>query len=445
MVLIYANGRRMTAKFLRALQLTNERTLSILKQRSIAWQPSTDNFIFKPSRPKEIQIWTKQLILSEIAKLYDPLGWLAPCGAKAKMLMQDIWRLADVFDWDTPIPLHIANRWQEIYVQLCLPIPIQIPRWIGLVSNAVGVEIHGFCDASHHAYAAVIYVKTMYDNNQCAVNLLASKTKLAPIKTVSIPRLELCGAVLLIKLMKRCENALAVKNVKCCAWSDSMVALAWISACPSRWTTYVANRVSTIQKDTPGVHWNHVSTRQNPADVVSRGALIHEIASDKLWWHGPVFLKDESLLPKLPDNIALDDIPKTKRVIQMYHVAESLENYVLGYFSHYRRLLRFTVYAMRWRNFVKDRKSTIKAHEIINAERQWIKIVQTDMFDRDISGIRGGNGPHTPMMRQLNPFLDENGILPMNGRVGNADMSQQKTAIRDLLRLWAVITQVILK
>lgn len=399
------------------------------KTLGVAWQPSTDKFIFKPSKPKEIQNWTKRSILSEIAKLFDPLGWLAPCVAKAKMLMQDIWRLADAFDWDTPIPAHIASKWQEIYLQLCLPIPIEIPRWIGLVNDAKCVEIHGFCDASRHAYAAVVYVKTTYNNNQCTVNMLASKTKLSPIKTVSIPRLELCGAVLLIKLMKRCEQALATNGAQCYAWSDSMVTLAWISACPSRWTTYVANRVSTIQKDMPSVHWNHVPTKQNPADIASRGALIHELTTNGLWWHGPTFLEDVSVRPTVPTGIPMGEIPEQRKAVPVYHVSEPVENHVLEYFSHYRRLLRYTVYAMRWRNFVKDRGAIIKAREIMNAERQWIKIIQSEMFSHDIANIRIGKGPHTPALGQLNPFVDEHGVLRMNGRVGNADMSQQKTAI----------------
>lgn len=399
------------------------------KTLGIAWQPSTDNFQFKSSVPKEVKEWTKRSILSEIAKLYDPLGWLSPCVAKAKMLMQDIWKLSKSFGWDTPVPFHIVTKWQQIYLELCLPIPIQVPRWIGLSADVTCIEIHGFSDASTHAYAAVVYIVIKYNNDQYVSNLLASKTKLAPIKTLSIPRLELCGAVLLSKLLPRCIKALDVHDVRVHAWCDSTVTLAWIAACPSRWTTFVANRVSQVQKALPLNCWNHVPTKSNPADIASRGALVQELASANIWWHGPEFLTNPSLIPIHETGISDDEIPERRINMPMFHVIEALENRPLTYFSTYKRLLKFTVYAMRWRNRTKDRSSPIRAHELTAAVRKWVLIVQGETFAQDIHNIRHDREAMSSVMRQLCPFIDEHSILRMRGRVGNEDLREQKTAI----------------
>lgn len=220
-----------------------------VKTLGILWQPGCDEFQFKSTEPKQIETWTKRLVLSEIAKLFDPLGWLAPCVAQAKMVMQEIWKLSTPNDWDTPLPKHITVKWLQIYEQLCSPISIKIPRWIGMTDDEMHIEIYGFCDASIRAYAAAVYIKIQCNNKPCVINLVSAKTKLAPIKTISIPRLELCGAVLLTKLLSRCVKALALNSCKIYAWTDSMIVLAWLAACPSRWSTFVANRVSMIQGD----------------------------------------------------------------------------------------------------------------------------------------------------------------------------------------------------
>lgn len=261
--------------------------------------------------------------------------------------MQDIWRLPNQFDWDTPVPPYISQKWQKIYEQLCLPIPIQVPRWIGLTNESNHVEIHGFCDASTGAYAGTIYLKIKYSDNNIVCNLIAAKTKLAPIKSVTIPRLKLCGATLLTKLINRCATTLALNDCSIHAWTDPMIILAWLAACPTRWTTFVANRVSTIQKSLPIKHWNHVPTKQNPADIASRGVLMEEHVNNELWWHGPKFLLEANSLPEQPTAPSECDMPEQKKITQTVHLVTQAENYVLERFSDYNRLLRFSVYAMR--------------------------------------------------------------------------------------------------
>lgn len=153
----------------------------------------------------------------------------------------------------------------------------------------------GFSDASEKAFAACAYLCSV-SSSGTAVSFLSSKTKVAPVKTVSLPKLELCGAVLLVSLMKSVETALKLPDVVCHAWTDSTIVLAWINSHSSRWKTFVANRISTIQSSKLQIKWQHVSSNLNPADSASRGLSAEDLADFQLWWNRPEFLKDTKFI-----------------------------------------------------------------------------------------------------------------------------------------------------
>lgn len=217
------------------------------KTLGISWQPSTDLFVFKSGNKSNVSEWTKRKILSEISKLFDPLGWLAPCIILSKLLMQELWKLE--IGWDEPIPHQLNIKWLNLYEQLCSPISIQIPRWIGLSNNVQTIEIHGFSDASMLAYGAAVYLKIKQKDNTVLCHLLSAKTKVAPIgrNQITLARLELCGALLLARLLDKTTQALKLEKYTQFAWSDSMITLSWIASHPSKWNVFVSNRVSEIQ------------------------------------------------------------------------------------------------------------------------------------------------------------------------------------------------------
>lgn len=125
-----------------------------------------------------------------------------------------------------------------------------------------------------------------------SVNLITSKTKVSPVQKITVPRLELCGAVLLVKLLTKVKSALRIDGISCHAWSDSMVVLAWLRKLPCHWKTFVANRVSQIQNVLGPSNWKYVPSAENPADVSSRGIMPSQLVSHPLWWHGPNWLRD---------------------------------------------------------------------------------------------------------------------------------------------------------
>ena len=169
----------------------------------------------------------------------------------------------------------------------------------------VAVDLHGFSDASERAYAGVVYLRMMDSDGRIHISLVTSKTKVAPIKRLTIPRLELCGAHLLARLLYHVQNTFGLPLNCVYAWTDSTIVLSWLVGNPRRFKTYVGNRIYHILELTSPDRWNHVDGADNPADCASRGLLPSELLGHELWWDGPKLLKlPSSEWPKqssLPD------------------------------------------------------------------------------------------------------------------------------------------------
>ncbi|XP_035218433.1 uncharacterized protein LOC118191709 [Stegodyphus dumicola] len=256
------------------------------KVLGLFWNSSTDTFIFKPALALTSPL-TKRHILSQSARIFDPLGLISPCTVVMKIFYQKLWLTKG--DWDSPIPQSLAEDLFKFQKSFNAVEHFTVPRGVTLISSDT-FELHGFCDASTLAYAAAIYCKQIH-GNEIKVSLLVSKTKVAPIKQVSVPKLELCSAHLLSKLYRAVMNTLKKYKFDVYAWTDSKVVLSWLfSAHPRKWKTFVANRTSQIIEVLPTKYWRHVPSKENPADIRSRGIDPKCLPNCNLWWNGPSWL-----------------------------------------------------------------------------------------------------------------------------------------------------------
>lgn len=274
------------------------RTDDGIKILGLSWHPETDTFRFNVeySTPSKI---TKRSVLSAVARLFDPLGWLAPIIVASKIFFQKLWSLNG--EWDDALPEDLCTEWKSFMQQLPLINIEIIPRWTGFCSKRDNLEIHGFADASTKAYVAVVYLRITKASGQCRVALITGKSKIAPVKPLTVPRLELCAAVLLARLIEYVRNELKLETVSVNCWSDSTVVLEWLRQTPSRWKIFVANRVAKIQELKGKVTWRYVPTEDNPADCASRGIKPAELQSHTLWWSVPPWLiKSPSSWPTTP-------------------------------------------------------------------------------------------------------------------------------------------------
>ena len=282
------------------------------KTLGIEWNISTDEFHLAITALSSDTIVTKRRMVSDVAKVFDIMGWFSPAIIKMKILLQRLWEIK--LDWDDPIPEHIHQVWSQWRSELPLLTTVHIPRCYSLLKEAISsTQLHGFSDASEEAYAGVVYIRIEYSNKSVHTSLIISKTKVSLIKRLSIPRLELCGAQILARLLCRTMKILNVPLQSIFAWTDSTVVLGWLTGNPRRFKTFVGNRLSSIIDKLPPQSWRHVPGLENPADCASRGLFPSQLKEHELWWDGPHWLKSDSTVWPDQSSLPLRIVPEEER------------------------------------------------------------------------------------------------------------------------------------
>ncbi|XP_011688629.1 PREDICTED: uncharacterized protein LOC105450474 [Wasmannia auropunctata] len=337
----------------------------------VSWDLQTDALVLKVTPlggHADTRTWTKRMALSNVARLFNPLGWAAPVLVYAKSFRASLGQLNEV----------------------------RLPRWVHFGAENARVELHGFSDASERAYAAVVYLRTVDNQERVATHLLA-RTKVAPVKTQSVPRLELCGAVLLAKLLDRIVKGLNMESCPVYVWTDAQVVLAWLRSHASRWKPFVAHRVAEIQGLLPGDHWNYVQTSSNPADLATRGIDSSELLGRTLWWHGPAWLGQAETSWSMREISPSASIPEEERR------AVAHTNQV---FLHNARKLE------------PAQSGFLTSSEQHRNRLTWIKQAQQKVFPDELMALRTGRSisVRSPL-RGLYPMLDEEDLLRVGGRL----------------------------
>ncbi|XP_058817389.1 uncharacterized protein LOC131680696 [Topomyia yanbarensis] len=260
-----------------------------IKTLGLQWHPVPDHFGFNVPVFGSTEPITKRLILSEMSRLFDPLGLVGAVIVSAKIFLQSLW--SQQFNWNDQLPVELQNWWINFRIEIRELSSLYIQRRV-LVDHHKVISLHCFADASDRAYGSCIYVKTTNADGTSKSNLLISKSRVSPLTKLSTPRLELCAAVLAAQLA---EFVLESTKLNCPViyWTDSTIVLHWFASSSSTWKVFVSNRIAEIHRLTRGSCWRHVPTNLNPADRISRGVLPSKLVDDEIWWHGPRFICTE--------------------------------------------------------------------------------------------------------------------------------------------------------
>ena len=228
-------------------------------------------------------------MLSSVSSMYDPLGLISPVIIQGKMLLQQSTRLN--VPWDESVPSDLAFRWSMWLISLDHISSLRFPRCVIPDEFVDGsIELHHFCDASEVGYGACTYVRAINRRGQIHVSLLISKNRLAPVKPVTVPRLELLAAIVASNLDCVVRRELDIELMKSTFWTDSMITLAYIQSDSRKFKTFVANRVSLIRENSTPDQWCHIVGYDNPADILSRGCNVSKLPT--VWFEGPRFLSE---------------------------------------------------------------------------------------------------------------------------------------------------------
>lgn len=391
----------------------------------LRWDQTNDTFHFPYGSEANHGTITKRVILSEISKLFDPLGLLGPIIVVAKLILQDLWKSGA--HWDESVPQATYTRWSTLKSQLLELNRLTVPRQIKFGSSQRDVQIHGFCDASQNAYGACVYIRSRLKPDEYRSELLCSKSRIAPLKAVSLPRLELCAALLLARLVEKIQSAINTTDVQIYLWSDSTITLNWISSPSRKWSVFVANRVGEIQRLTKAQQWHHISTTLNPADLLSRGLNPRELINNDSWWHGPRFLcYSEDRWPSCEFPCLGDNAPELRRVCVAVAVLEiNVIEEILSRHSDLNKICRIVAYCLRiFKKRPRPPTLFISHEESDAALNQICKMIQQQHFSSEYKAlVRHDVISSTSKILSLTPFLDEIGLLRVGGRLRNSDLT----------------------
>ena len=394
--------------------------LPVERALGVTWNPTTDVLCFEITLKE--QPMTRRGILSTVASLYDPLGFVAPVVLIGKRILQEMCRSG--MGWDDPIHQDLKPRWEQWLDQLWQLEQLQIPRCYHPAGfgKAVEVELHHFSDASTSGYGQCSYLRLVNQEGDVHCCLVFAKSRVAPTKVVTIPRLELTAAVVSAKVSSMLREELEYEDMQEFFWTDSKVVLGYINNEARRFHTFVANRVELIRERTTPDQWKYVSTDENPADHASRGLSPAELPATR-WFSGPEFLwerklKFEDVSPELCTEdpevravvLAGTAVPNPRSLLERLSKFSSWTRMVIGLTWLRRRIKRKT----HQESCIQERKDT---------ETFILKTVQREAFPEELKSVaKDKTVPTSSTIHDLNPFLDAVGILRVGGRIGKSKL-----------------------
>ncbi|XP_077080710.1 uncharacterized protein LOC143733040 [Siphateles boraxobius] len=414
----------------------------IQRSLGLGWDLSTDLFKFQVTVNEKP--FTKRGVLSVINSVFDPLGFAVPVIVEGRAILRDI--STDICEWDTELPKGKLQQWQQWKDSLKYLRQLEIPRMYTSIplSAALTKEIHVFCDASTKAVGAVAYLKLTDRDGHSEVGFLLGKVRLSPKPDITIPRLELCAAVLAVEAAELVQEELDVTVEQMSFYTDSKVVLGYIFNKKRRFHVYVHNRVERIRRFTQTHQWHYVPTHLNPADHATR-SLPAEQLSNSTWISGPVFLSNSGksqvqaelfdLVDPETDNELRPEVTTCATTISK----DGLSSVRFERFSSWNVLLRAISKLQHIaQSFKLNPKSSCHGWHSCNehssekqlnqAKKMIIHTVQKEVYSEEMRQVEKGVPlKNSSPLSKLSPFVDSNGILRVGGRLKRAQLTSDET------------------
>jgi ribonuclease HI len=405
------------------------------------WNIENDTLSLKPTKVSNVpERPTKRSTLKEIAEVFDSLGLLAPLLIRGKFILQDLWRKH--LDWDDEIDDKDLECWNSIKADIRLVTAFAIPRNILLNTDSRSQEVKYkllcFCDASARAYATAVYLH-QYCNGYSKCDLIFSKARLAPVKTMTIPRLELLAVLIGIRCLKLVKGEVKLPFSGVLLWTDSQCVLKCITTSKDL-SVFVKNRIVEIKSE-EGIQFKYVPSKQNPADLATRGRSVESLRNDNLWWHGPEWLTEtdsewnrKQSTPdktteemKFKSELKKTKTPETKDIQSLVGMDNCCKNMKfvppfgihISRFSSFTKLMRVTAWVNRFVSKLNKTSSymgVLTSVELHEAEMLWILFVErkATLESRQTKNLQ----------RQLGTFSDECEVIRCKGRLENAGITE---------------------
>ena len=344
-------------------------------------------------------------------RVFDPIGFTCPVSLCPKLLLQQCWALKG--EWDQEVPDDVRKCFLRWLQDLPLLQEVKIPRWLkGMSERVVSCSLHTFCDASKTAYAAAVFARFEYST--CVqVQLIQAKSRVAPVKAVTIPRLELLAATIGARLATSIVKELEQRDITLSFWSDSSTVIAWIKR-DDHWRVCIWNRVQEIRELTSKESWRHVPGVMNPADLPSRGCTVQQLLQTR-WWEGPAWLKlpaeDWPSGEPQPDEEIVEQ-ERRKCIVSSLLCKEGQTDWHYAFSRNYDKIVRVLAWVLRFVNRcrkVRANQGSVKVVQWENmlAEKCVIRYVQKESFA----------GHQDERISHLCPYMDSEGIIRIRTKI----------------------------
>lgn len=370
------------------------------------------------------KIPTKRELLKILMSIYDPMGLISCYTVYLKMLLQDMWKAKT--SWDEVMNDQQSAKWFDWLKYLPEIEKLRIPRcllskfdnWSDTIT-----QLHVFTDAGEECCVCVAYLRISKGNDIDCV-LVGSKTKVAPIKARSIPRLELDAAVMGCRFATTIKEEFSIEINKCIYWCDSSVVLSWLRNKTKRFSKFVGFRTVEILDNSSPSEWRQVPSKLNIADVCTKWdkKTIKPNISEDIWFKAPTFLSQcEESWPH--QNFESDDVTEEECCMI---IDQPITNLNTEIFTSWKEALNVISDCYRFianlRMHPTNKFEGLRTNNELEKAKIWLlKMTQSQFYHEEMHCLHYQKHiKRSSALYKLSPYLDEDGLLRIKGRLDAA-------------------------